>query len=60
MRFRDMRNVCAGKDKRIAELEEALQFVLLACEAVDWELEDYNEAVFSTIKEKCKRTLDKQ
>ena len=52
------------KDKRIAELEEALQYVLLACETADdlaihWSDSQWRETV-EIIQEKVERTLDKQ
>lgn len=59
MKFKHVRDALRGKDRRIEELEEALRFVHLACEAVDWELEDYNEEVLRNIQEKCETALDK-
>lgn len=52
-----------NKERRIIELEEALEFISLACEAahdkaIHWSSGDYCDAV-EIIEEKCKEVLDK-
>ena len=63
MRFKDVRDRERGNARRIEELEEALEHILLACEtadsqAVHWSDSAYYEAV-ELIHEKAEKTLNK-
>lgn len=64
MKFKHVRDTLRGKDRRIEELEDALRFILLACETADalahhWSCSSSAAAV-ENIQEKCEKALDKQ
>ncbi len=62
MKFKHVRDILRGKDKRVEELEDALQHIILACEASDngcrTEMVDLKSAI-EIIEEKARKTLDK-
>ena len=54
MKFKYVRDALRGKDRRIEELEDALRFILLACDATECvaQFGDNTAELIDNIKEK--------
>jgi len=63
MRFKDVRDRERGSARRIEELEEALEHILLACDTADAQASHWSDSAWcdavELIQEKAEKTLNK-